>query len=60
MQPRIRPGLIVGVAGLLLNVCVAGFLGSALCFGVVGALPAAAYLATTGQPAPPSEHIISS
>ena len=27
MQPRIRIGLIVGVIGLVLNICVAGFLG---------------------------------
>lgn len=27
MQPRIRIGLIVGVIGLVLNVCVAGFVG---------------------------------
>jgi len=27
MQPRIRIGLIVGVIGLVLNICVAGFIG---------------------------------
>jgi len=27
MQPRIRMGLIVGVIGLALNICVAGFIG---------------------------------
>ena len=27
MQPRIRIGLIVGVIGLVLNICVSGFLG---------------------------------
>ena len=27
MQPRIRTGLIVGAIGLVLNICVAGFLG---------------------------------
>jgi hypothetical protein len=27
MQPRIRVGLIVGVIGLVLNICVAGFIG---------------------------------
>jgi hypothetical protein len=27
MQPRIRIGLIVGIIGLVLNVCVAGFVG---------------------------------
>lgn len=32
MQPRVRIGLIVGVIGLVLNVCVAGF------FGVCGPL----------------------
>ena len=27
MQPRTRIGLIVGVIGLVLNICVAGFIG---------------------------------
>ena len=46
MQPRIKMGLIVGVIGLVLNVCVSGFIGlcgpfaSMLAGGVAGFLTA--------------------
>ena len=46
MQPRIRIGLIVGVIGLVLNICVAGFVGfcgpvlSLIAGGVAGFLAA--------------------
>ena len=36
MQPRIKMGLIVGVIGLALNVCVSGFIG--LCGPLVSLL----------------------
>ena len=62
MQPRTRIGLIVGVIGLVLNICVAGFIGfcgpvlslvaggiaTAVCFGVIGALLAAGAGALAG------------
>ncbi len=46
MQPRIKMGLIVGVIGLVLNICVSGFIGlcgpfaSLLAGGVAGFLAA--------------------
>jgi hypothetical protein len=46
MQPRVRIGLIVGVIGLVLNICVAGFIGicgpflSLIAGGVAGFLAA--------------------
>jgi hypothetical protein len=40
MQPRIRIGLIVGVIGLVLNICVSGFLG--FCGPVVSLIAGAA------------------
>lgn len=46
MQPRVRIGLIVGAIGLVLNICVAGFVGfcgpffSLLAGGIAGFLTA--------------------
>ena len=46
MQPRTRIGLIVGVIGLVLNICVAGFLGFCGPFLSLVAGGIAGYLAT--------------
>ena len=64
MQPRTRIGLLVGVIGLVLNICVSGFIGfgGPLLSLIAGDVAGAGHLANFHQPTVPhpSQDLMSS